>query len=451
MVLNLFFSYCSEDTSTFQIGHMANLLKRYSEIEDVYYYQEISFEDIYEYIQEYVKKSDVMILFCSENSIENKYVKMEWKGALDIGKKIIPIFENEDSVPIPLRGHLRVKFNKEDLEGKVKEIYGIILKICNIRVIEQDLKEITREFFRGIHLPKNEVETLEEIESITEKSFEFLEDNEFLINENFRHLAFLLNEENSVQGIGIKNCKLENLPNSIKNIKTLNTLVLSHVELKDLPDWITDINHLGFLCLSDNYLSKLPERFVDLNYLDILDLSNNNISFLPESFGFMEFQILFLNGNKLATLPFSFLNIKANEIYLNGNPLEREPDLKTRYIIEVIHKFDPYLIDIELPEFIFEFEQRDKDKIDKINKLIEEYYSLYSITSEEFLESERWQDKICYELIEIGYTSIDRLLDDEFLLGDLEIQYVAEEILRFILCDIEPNWKEIVTREDFFI
>ena len=297
-------------------------------------------------------------------------------------------------------------------------------------------------------LPKHEVELLEEIETITGKSFEYLEDHEFLINENFRHLALLLNEKNTIQGIGIRTCILKRLPYSIKKIEFLNTLVLEHVDLEKMPNWITEIKNLGFLCLSGNKLSYFPENFVDLSYLDVLDLSYNKIALLPDLFGVMEFQILNLSDNNLTTLPFSFLNINADEIYLAGNPLEKEPDLKVRYIIEKINKFHPYLIDIVLPEFNFEFEDRDEEKIDRINKLIEEYDI---ITSEEFLEAERWQDKICHELIEIGYTSIDRLLDDDFLLDDPEIQYVAEEILRFILCDIEPNWKEIVTCEDFFI
>ena len=259
----------------------------------------------------------------------------------------------------------------------------------------------------------------------------------------------LLSEENTVEGIGIRNYSLEEIPESMRNIDKLNVLILDNINLKSLPEWFSEFKHLDFLSFYKNNLKSLPDNFSNLDFIGVLDLSYNKISYLPESFGNIELQHLFLSNNNLRTLPFSFLNIFGS-ITLSENPLAENPDLKTRYILSSLKRRHDN-IDIALPKFKFEDEERDESVINRIDDLIDDYYQLYFVSPKEFLEMERWQDKISYELIDIGYTSIDRLLDDEFLMSDPEIQYVAEEILHFILCNIEPDWKEKVTCEDFFL
>ena len=157
--------------------------------------------------------------------------------------------------------------------------------------------------------------------------------------------------------------------------------------------------------MSGNELEELPNSITDLDYLGILDLSNNSLSSIPESLGSMGFQFLNLKNNHLKTIPLSFLNIEVDELVLQGNPLEKTPDLKTRFIIESLKR--RVKIDVDLPEFKLEFEC-EESLINRIDNLIEEYSSLYGLSSEEFLEMESWQDKISYKLIKIGYTNIER-------------------------------------------
>ncbi len=308
---------------------------------------------------------------------------------------------------------------------------------------------LKREFFKGIYLPKKEVEFLKEIEFKTDESFEFVEDFDGMINTEFENLGLLLSEENTIEGVGIRNCILEEIPESMSNIDNLVELILDNINLKSIPEWFSKFKYLDFLSFYKNNLKNLPENFSDLDFTGVLDLSYNNISYLPESFGDIEPQHLNLSNNNLQTLPFSFLNI-FGDITLSENPFAENPDLKTRYIVSSLKRRNNN-IDIDLPKFKFDVEEKDENVIKRIDDLIDEYHQLNYISLQEFIETERRQSKIFYELIEIGYTSIDRLLDDEFLNGDPEIQYVTEEILHFILCDIEPDWKEIVTCEVFFL
>ena len=244
----------------------------------------------------------------------------------------------------------------------------------------------------------------------------------------------------------IRDIHLKTIPESLRKFEKLNILTLENVGLKKIPDWINELKNLDFISFYGNELEELPRSFADLNYLGILDLSNNSLSSIPESFGFMEFQFLNLKNNQIKTIPLSFLNIEVDEIYLEGNPFEKTPDLKTRFIIESLKRRDK--IDIDLPKFKFEFEERDEKLVRRIDDLIEEYYQLRFVSPEDMLNSERKQQQICFEMINMGYVSIDFLID-VFLMGDDLIKTAAEEILDFILCDIEPKWKEIVSHEDF--
>ena len=342
-----------------------------------------------------------------------------------------------NAIGVPLENHL----------NKLLDLVNEFLSQIKGKTTSKPVLE--REFFRGIYLPKKEAEFLKEVEFITDESFEYVKNFDDIVNTEFRNLGLLLSQENTVEGIGIRNCKLEEIPESMRNIHNLNVLILDDTNLKSIPEWFSEFKHLDFLSFHKNDLNNIPFNFSQLDFTGVLDLSYNEIYFLPESFGNMELQYLDLSNNNLQTLPFSFLKIFGS-ITLSENPLIVNPDLKTRYIISSLKRRNDN-IDIDLPKFKFEFEERDENVINRIDDLINDYYQNNLVSSEAFLEKERQQDKICYELIDISYTSIDRLLDDEFLSGNPEIQSIIEEILNFILCDIEPDWKEIVTREDFFL
>jgi hypothetical protein len=222
-------------------------------------------------------------------------------------------------------------------------------------------------------------------------------------------------------------------------------LILDNANLKSIPDWIDELKHLDFLCLSNNRIEFLPDSIVNLNYLGILDLSHNIISDLPISFGNMEFQILNLVNNNLCTLPFSFLEINADDINLANNFFEGNPDLRTRYIIERLKSIRDN-IDIELPKFEFEFGVREEKIVNRINDLYHEYYQFNFVSTEDFYYSEKKQEQICYELIDIGYVTIDFLID-EFLQGYDSMKPIAEEILDFILGDIEQDWRTMILQK----
>jgi hypothetical protein len=126
--LIVFISYATKDSSKFRIPVIARKLIKYPEIEKVLYWEEHMRDDIIKYMNDNVGKCDIFLLFCSPNSLKSEPVEMEWQAALKIKKKIIPIFANERDIPIMLTTKLGIKFNRDDLDGTIEQIYKLILK-----------------------------------------------------------------------------------------------------------------------------------------------------------------------------------------------------------------------------------------------------------------------------------------------------------------------------------
>jgi hypothetical protein len=124
----VFISYATKDSKKFRIPIIARKLMKYPEIEKVLYWEEHMRDDIIKYMNDNVGKCDILLLFCSPNSLKSEPVEMEWQAALKIKKKIIPIFVNERDIPIMLTTKLGIKLNKNDLDGTIEKIYKLILK-----------------------------------------------------------------------------------------------------------------------------------------------------------------------------------------------------------------------------------------------------------------------------------------------------------------------------------
>ena len=124
----VFISYATKDSERFQIPIIADKLMKYPGIEKVLYWEEHMRDDIIKYMNDNVGKCDILLLFCSPNSLKSEPVEMEWQAALKIKKKIIPIFTNERDIPTMLTTKLGIYFNKNDLDETIEQIYKLIVK-----------------------------------------------------------------------------------------------------------------------------------------------------------------------------------------------------------------------------------------------------------------------------------------------------------------------------------
>lgn len=124
----VFISYSTKDSNQFNITYLSRELSKFPEIRKVLFWEEDMDDDIIEYMNKYIKKCDLFILICSQNALDSEPVKMEWQAALKIKKKIIPVFENESDIPALLSTKLGIKYDKNNLEKTINDLYYLILK-----------------------------------------------------------------------------------------------------------------------------------------------------------------------------------------------------------------------------------------------------------------------------------------------------------------------------------
>ncbi len=128
----IFISYATVDSPLFQIPRLTKILVSYPEIDEVLYWESDMHDDIYQYMDENLKLAKVVLLFCSKSSQYSEAVKLEWRSALKLDKKIIPIFIEPDDIPPLLTTKLGIQFDKSDPYTSIEKIYQMILQKLEI-------------------------------------------------------------------------------------------------------------------------------------------------------------------------------------------------------------------------------------------------------------------------------------------------------------------------------
>lgn len=136
----IFISYATVDSDFFQIPRITRILTSYPEVNEILYWESDMHDDIYQYMDENLKQSKVVLLFCTKNSLYSEAVKMEWRSALKLDKKIIPIFVKPEDIPALLSTKLGIQFKESDPYTSIEEIYQMILKKLEI----ESLREFTK-------------------------------------------------------------------------------------------------------------------------------------------------------------------------------------------------------------------------------------------------------------------------------------------------------------------
>ncbi|MFX1364554.1 MAG: TIR domain-containing protein [Promethearchaeota archaeon] len=126
--LLVFVSYATRDADLYNIAEFSRKLEGYKEIGEVLYWQEDMHDSIIEYMNDNLRRSDVVLLFCSPNALESVPVKKEWMAAEAIQKPIIPIFIKPEHIPTLLSDRLGIEFDSFDLQKNVQAIYELVLK-----------------------------------------------------------------------------------------------------------------------------------------------------------------------------------------------------------------------------------------------------------------------------------------------------------------------------------
>jgi len=142
--LVVFVSYATKDAELFKIKTIVENLTRYDLIDYVLYWQEDMKDNIIKYMSDNLNKCDIMLLFCSPNALKSKAIEKEWTSADIMNKPIIPVFIKSDHIPPLLKSRLGIEFDTFDLQKTIDEIYKLILKKIERRII--DIKDLKTDF-----------------------------------------------------------------------------------------------------------------------------------------------------------------------------------------------------------------------------------------------------------------------------------------------------------------
>ena len=253
MGILVFVSYATKDADLFKVKDLAEELTRFDEIDDVLYWQEDMHDNIIKDMNDNLGKCDLMLLFCSKNALQYQPVNDEWMAAKASNKPIIPVFETVDHIPPLLRQFLGIAYNTSNLNRNIQAIYELVLKKLKIKkkkehvqkekfiITENKEKIIT---FRGAQIPQYEADVLQEIEKLTEKEFSKVNEINWWSTMRF----FVDNQR--VTGIGLFDCGLSTLPESIGDLSSLQTLNLRTNQLTTLP--------VSIAKLTSRIAAKLP-------------------------------------------------------------------------------------------------------------------------------------------------------------------------------------------------
>lgn len=136
----------------------------------------------------------------------------------------------------------------------------------------------------------------------------------------------------SLQALYLYGNQLISLPESISNLQSLKILFLYGNQLNSLPESITKLESLQNLDLGQNQLTTLPGSITKLKSLQSLKLSSNQLSSFPESITKLEWlETLELGHNLLTTLPESIIKLKSLRILsIWSNQLTTLPESITK-------------------------------------------------------------------------------------------------------------------------
>jgi hypothetical protein len=160
----IFISYATVDSNFFQIPKLTRVLTSYPEIDQILYWESDMHDDIYRYMDSNLKRSKIVLLFCSKNSLYSEAVKMEWSSALKLNKRIIPVFLDPEHIPTLLTTKLGVQFKENDPFSSIEDIYNMILKKLEIESVREFTRYIVPKWIKAedFFLQLSPEETVEE-------------------------------------------------------------------------------------------------------------------------------------------------------------------------------------------------------------------------------------------------------------------------------------------------
>lgn len=221
----------------------------------------------------------------------------------------------------------------EESPSCLNTIHTTLIKIIknlvenNQQILYSEVKKIREREFR---ISLEQLSKVKSIEKLTNKELA-----EILIN----YFTFLLLKKIYWRiKFKIENCKfieldfifkgLTEIPEPIKYLSSLKTLIFRYNQLTTLPEWIGSLTSLESLNLNVNNIKMLPEAIGSLVSLKELLLWKNELRTLPKNIcSLSKLERINLRLNQIETLPDTIGNLSSlREFNLHDNKLHYLPE-----------------------------------------------------------------------------------------------------------------------------
>jgi len=244
--------------------------------------------------------------------------------------------------------------NRSDASNEEK--IDTFLSKIKPKLEEERAKKIKNEIINEKKLNLYELgieEIPEEIKDLTDLETLILCSNEFEV------LPPEIFDLKSLKHLNISSNFLKKIPQEIKKLENLETLKVASCEIKKIPEAISELENLKVLNFSNNKIKIIPESIQKLKRLESLNLSRNEISEFPESIGELK---------KLENI-----DVSTNKIEIFPNPLIKIKKIKSLSLKNNNIK--------EIPKKICELEELENLQIsgNKLNKIPESFMQLKNL------------------------------------------------------------------------
>ncbi|MBD3341513.1 MAG: hypothetical protein GF353_20585 [Candidatus Lokiarchaeota archaeon] len=225
----------------------------------------------------------------------------------------------------------------EESPSPLKVIYKTLMEIIN-NLNKQDTEESKRILIDQINRIdqidfKIAVNNLCLNKSLEKVNIDSLAD----ILKNFFSYIYLRNtlwrikfeiQECRILKINYPHGNLQEFPEALKNLSSLEVIELTYNTIRRIPKWIGKLKKLKRISLNSNFsFIKLPHSLGQLKNLKELSLWNNKVKFLPKSIGTLEsLEFLNLRVNQLEEIPKTIGNLESLKVLdIYDNRLKKLP------------------------------------------------------------------------------------------------------------------------------
>jgi len=141
-------------------------------------------------------------------------------------------------------------------------------------------------------LPEKALKKLKNIENLTTLQLYNLDNDNSLFE--------VLSSLTKLKKFSCIYCELKQIPDSLFNIKSLETLELYDSGITEIPKNIEKLENLSFLNLELNNIKNVPDEIGNLENLTKLILTNNKLEKFPSTLGNLKnLEVLYLNENSI--------------------------------------------------------------------------------------------------------------------------------------------------------